>query len=124
MKLASFPLELATPPLVRKAYTRDAYAPLLCRGINRACAGHTPLPQTEPHLQKPFQAIASEMRPYLPAELRCRQSFFNEPFLGFRVLKFQRVIAGDRRHFFPGFLQNGDHFRGLGLRDEIRELIL
>jgi hypothetical protein len=26
-------------PLLRKAYTRDAYAPLLCRGISWACAG-------------------------------------------------------------------------------------
>ena len=33
MKLAVFPLELAKP-LVRKAYTRDAYASLLCRGIS------------------------------------------------------------------------------------------
>jgi hypothetical protein len=41
MKFASFPLELAKP-LLRKAYTRDAYAPLLCRGINWACAGHNP----------------------------------------------------------------------------------
>jgi ribulose bisphosphate carboxylase small subunit len=32
-----------------------AYAYLLCRGISWACAGHTPRPQTEPHLQKPFQ---------------------------------------------------------------------
>ena len=48
MKLACFPLELAKP-LLRKAYTRDAYAPLLCRGISWACAGHIPPPQTEPH---------------------------------------------------------------------------
>ena len=33
MKLAPFLLELAKH-LVRKAYTRDAYAPLLCRGIS------------------------------------------------------------------------------------------
>jgi len=39
MKLASFPLELAKPPLP-KAYTRDAYAPVLRRGVNWACAGH------------------------------------------------------------------------------------
>jgi len=26
-------------PLLRKAYTRDAYAPLLCRGVSWACAG-------------------------------------------------------------------------------------
>ena len=38
MKLASFSLELAKP-LLRKAYTRDAYAPLLCRGISWARAG-------------------------------------------------------------------------------------
>jgi hypothetical protein len=47
MKLASFPLELAKP-LVRTVYTRDAYAPLLRRGINWASAGYTPRPQTEP----------------------------------------------------------------------------
>jgi hypothetical protein len=34
------PLELAKP-LLRKAYARDAYARLLCCGINSACAGHT-----------------------------------------------------------------------------------
>ena len=35
-----------------KAYTRDAYVPLLCRGISWAYAGHTTRPQTGPHLQK------------------------------------------------------------------------
>jgi len=34
MKLACFPLKLAKP-LLRKPYTRDAYAPLLCRGIRK-----------------------------------------------------------------------------------------
>ena len=29
-------------PLLRKVYTRDAYAPLLYRGTGRACAGHLP----------------------------------------------------------------------------------
>jgi hypothetical protein len=53
MKSACFPLELAKP-LFRKAYTRDAYAPLRCRGVNSACAGHTlvrrqtPSPKTTP----------------------------------------------------------------------------
>jgi len=61
MKLASFPLELAKP-LVRKAYTRDAYAPILRRGINWACTGHTSHPQTEPHLQKPFQSAAKSLQ--------------------------------------------------------------
>ena len=42
MKWACFPLELAEP-LLRKPYTRDAYAPLLCRSTNRACAVHTPV---------------------------------------------------------------------------------
>jgi len=42
-------------PLLREAYTRDAYAPLLYRGTGWACAGHIPRPQTEPHLQEPFQ---------------------------------------------------------------------
>jgi len=40
MKLACFPLELAKP-LLRKPYTREAYAPLLSRGISCECAGHT-----------------------------------------------------------------------------------
>jgi hypothetical protein len=40
MKLASFRLEPAKP-LLWKAYTRDAYAPIPRRGISLACAGHT-----------------------------------------------------------------------------------
>jgi hypothetical protein len=44
MKLASFPLELGKP-LLGKAYTRDAYVPLLCRGISWACAGSMPTPR-------------------------------------------------------------------------------
>ena len=54
-------LELAKP-LVRKGYTRDAYAPLLCRGISWACAGHTSRPQREPHLQKRFQSVATALQ--------------------------------------------------------------
>jgi hypothetical protein len=38
---ASLPLELAKP-LLRKAYTRDAYAPLLCRGISSRIAKLVP----------------------------------------------------------------------------------
>jgi len=49
-------------PLLREAYTRDAYAPLLCRGISWACAGNVPPPQTEPHLQKPFQGAAKALQ--------------------------------------------------------------
>jgi hypothetical protein len=60
MKLACFPLKLAKP-LLRKAYTRDAYAPLLCRGVSWACAGHIPRPRTEPHLQKPLQGAAKAL---------------------------------------------------------------
>jgi hypothetical protein len=44
MKFASFPLGLAKP-LLRRAYTRDAYVPLLCRGISWACAGRMPAPR-------------------------------------------------------------------------------
>jgi hypothetical protein len=61
MKLAFFPLELAKP-LLRKTYTRDAYAPLLCRGISWEHAGRTLRPQTEPRLAKPFQSAAKALQ--------------------------------------------------------------
>jgi hypothetical protein len=54
-------LELAKP-LVRKGYTRDAYAPLLCRGISWACAGHTSPPQREPYLQKRFHSVPTALQ--------------------------------------------------------------
>jgi hypothetical protein len=37
----SFLLARAGQPPLRKPYTRDAYAPILRRGINWTCAGHT-----------------------------------------------------------------------------------
>ena len=49
-------------PLLRKAYTRDAYAPLLHRGTGWVSVGHIPRPQTEPHLQKPFQSAAKALQ--------------------------------------------------------------
>jgi hypothetical protein len=37
----------ASLPLLRQAYTRDAYAPLLRRGIRWACAGRIHRPQID-----------------------------------------------------------------------------
>ena len=67
MKSASFPLELADP-LLRKGYTRDAYAPLLCRGINLACAGRTPRPRKNLIFKSHSRALSRRFNSRSPAQ--------------------------------------------------------